>query len=152
MSIGAIWSACSPDFGVRSVVDRFAQIEPVVLLAVDGYSYGGKPYDRRAEVRSLQAALPSVRRTVVLRALDPDADLSGLENAVTWEEFEQPADGLAFNAGARRAPAVVVYRDDDAQAVVHSHDGMLIDQLRHRPSTWTPDPATGCSGSPRPGG
>src|SRR5918912_736216 len=49
-SIGAIWSSCSPDFGVRSVVDRFAQIEPRVLLAVDGYRYGGRPFDRRAEV------------------------------------------------------------------------------------------------------
>jgi acetoacetyl-CoA synthetase len=133
MSIGAIWSACSPDFGVRSVVDRFAQIEPVVLLAVDGYTYGGKPYDRRAEVRSLQAALPSVRRTVVLRALDPDADLSGLENAVTWEEFEQPADGLAFTRVAAEHPLWVVYSSGTTglpKPIVHSHVGMLIDQLK----------------------
>src|SRR5204862_193775 len=65
-SIGAIWSSCSPDFGKRSVVDRFAQIEPKVLLAVDGYRYGGKDFDRCAVVRSLVAEMPSLERTVVL--------------------------------------------------------------------------------------
>jgi acetoacetyl-CoA synthetase len=59
-SIGAIWSSCSPDFGARSVVDRFAQIEPKVLLAVDGYRYGGRDFDRREALASLQAEIPSV--------------------------------------------------------------------------------------------
>src|SRR5260221_2069245 len=62
-SIGAVWSSCSPDFGVRSVIDRFAQIEPKILLAVDGYSYGGKAIDRRADVAALQAAMPSLEHT-----------------------------------------------------------------------------------------
>jgi acetoacetyl-CoA synthetase len=134
MSIGAVWSACSPDFGVRSVVDRFAQIEPVVLLAVDGYVYGGKPYDRRAEVRALQAALPSVHRTVVLRALDPQADLDGMRDTVTWEEFEQPAgNGLAFTRVPGEHPLWVVYSSGTTglpKPIVHSHVGMLVDQLK----------------------
>src|SRR5262249_43942469 len=87
MSIGAIWSACSPRFGVRGVVDRFAQIEPSVLLAVDGYRYGGRAYSRLAEVAALQEALPTVRRTVLLRYLDPAADLAGLRDTVPWEDF-----------------------------------------------------------------
>ena len=66
-SIGAVWSSCSPDFGARSVIDRFAQIEPKVLLAVDGYRYGGKDFDRRDVVRELLASLPTVEHTVAAR-------------------------------------------------------------------------------------
>ena len=65
-SLGAVWSSCSPDFGIRSVVDRFAQIEPRVLLAVDGYRYGGRDHDLLEVVRALQEAMPSLERTVVL--------------------------------------------------------------------------------------
>src|SRR6185312_9440687 len=93
-SIGAIWSSCSPDFGPASVIDRFAQIEPKVLLAVDGYSYGGKPFDRREVLAELQEAMPTLERTVVLPYLDPEPDLSGLRDATTWEEW------LATGAGA----------------------------------------------------
>src|SRR5258707_9143444 len=81
-SIGAIWSSCSPDFGPASVIDRFAQIEPKVLFAVDGYRYGGKGFDRRDIVAQLQEAIPSLRRTVVLPYLDPEPDLSTLRDAV----------------------------------------------------------------------
>jgi acetoacetyl-CoA synthetase len=65
-SLGAIWSSCSPDFGARSVIDRFAQIEPKVLLAVDGYVYGGKSYDRRAEVAGIAAALPGLEAVIMI--------------------------------------------------------------------------------------
>ena len=71
-SLGAIWSSCSPDFGVKSVVDRFAQIEPRVLLAVDGYRYGGRDHDRLDVVRALQQAMPTLERTVVLGYLDAE--------------------------------------------------------------------------------
>ena len=69
-SIGAVWSSCSPDFGPASVVDRFAQIEPKVLFAVDGYRYGGKDFDRTATIAQLQEEMPSLERTVVLPYLD----------------------------------------------------------------------------------
>ncbi len=135
MSLGAVWSACSPDFGVRSVVDRFAQIEPTVLLAVDGYRYGGKDFSRLGEVRALQDALPSVRRTVVLRYLDPDADLSGLRDAVLWEDFEQPdSGGLEFERVPSDHPLWVVYSSGTTglpKPIVHSHGGMLVDQLKY---------------------
>src|SRR4051812_1136050 len=65
-SIGAIWSSCSPDFGARSVVDRFAQIEPKVLLTVDGYRYNGRDFDRRDVVARLQHEMPSLAATVAL--------------------------------------------------------------------------------------
>ena len=65
-SIGAVWSSCAPEFGVPTVVDRFAQIEPKVLLATDGYSYGGKHFDRRERVREIAAAIPSLEHTVMV--------------------------------------------------------------------------------------
>ena len=70
-SIGAVWSSASPDFGAGSLIDRFAQIEPKVLIAVDGYRYGGKDFDRTPVVRQLQEAMPSVEHTVLLPYLDP---------------------------------------------------------------------------------
>src|ERR1035437_7608107 len=75
-SIGAVWSSAAPEFGARSVIDRFAQIEPKVLLAVDGYRHGGKDFDRGAIVAGILAELPTVEHTVVLGYLAPDGDLS----------------------------------------------------------------------------
>ena len=69
-SIGAVWSSAAPEFGVRSVVDRFSQIEPKVLLAVDGYRYGGKDFDRRDAVDRIAAEIPSLARVVRLGYLD----------------------------------------------------------------------------------
>lgn len=71
-SLGAIWSSCSPDFGAPSVVDRFRQIEPRVLFAVDGYRYNGRDYDRRAVVAELQRQLPTLEATILIPYLDPD--------------------------------------------------------------------------------
>ena len=65
-SIGAVWSSCAPEFGVPTVVDRFKQIEPRVLLATEGYRYGGKDFDRRDHVRELEAAIPSLEHTVLI--------------------------------------------------------------------------------------
>ena len=73
-SIGATWSCCSPDFGIRSVVDRFAQIEPKVLFAADGYRYGGKDFDRHDAIAQLQGELPTLRHTVVVPLPRPGRD------------------------------------------------------------------------------
>ena len=78
-SLGAIWSSCSPDFGARAVHDRFAQIEPAVLLAVDGYVYGGKRFDIRPTITALREQLPTLRATVVVG--------EALEGCVAWEEY-----------------------------------------------------------------
>src|SRR5919199_5623117 len=81
-SIGAIWSSCSPDFGAPSVRDRFSQIEPKVLLAVDGYRYGGKDFDRMDVLARLQGEMPSLERTVLLPYLDEAPDPRRLSNAM----------------------------------------------------------------------
>ena len=81
-SLGAIWSSCAPEFGTRSVVDRFAQIEPKVLLTIDGYRYGDRAVDRRAEVAAIRAALPSLSATVCVAYLG-----IGLADSVSWDSL-----------------------------------------------------------------
>src|SRR5690606_9979299 len=86
-SLGAIWSSCSPDFGVQGVLDRFGQIEPRVLLAADGYAYGGRAHDVRERIAAVADALPTLARTVVAGRLAERPDLSGIRGAVAWDAF-----------------------------------------------------------------
>ncbi|MDO8213659.1 acetoacetate--CoA ligase [Conexibacter sp. CPCC 206217] len=154
-SIGAIWSSASPDFGARGVADRFAQIEPSLLLTVDGYRYGGKPFDRLAVVAELQRELPTLRRTVVLRYLDPHADLGGLADAVGFDAFvagatgssdpaagespaadeQVPAPVLEFAPLPFDHPLWILYSSGTTglpKAIVQGHGGILLEQLKHQ--------------------
>src|SRR4029077_5959449 len=89
-SLGAVWSSCSPDFGVQGVVDRFGQVEPKVLICADGYLVGGKQVDSLGEVTAILERLPTVTRVVVVPYLSGSPDVSGLRNAVTLQDFLQP--------------------------------------------------------------
>jgi acetoacetyl-CoA synthetase len=89
-SIGAVWTACAPDFGTKSVIDRFRQVEPGVLIAVDGYRFGGREYDRADTVRELLEALPSVRSTLLIRSLRTDAEPRAGESAGTGRGCPSP--------------------------------------------------------------
>jgi acetoacetyl-CoA synthetase len=134
-SIGAIWSSCSPDFGPASVIDRFAQIEPKVLFAVDGYRYGGKGFDRRETLTQLQAAMPSLTRTIVLPYLNPDPDLFGLRDAARWDEFSAPGEGaeLTFERVPFDHPLWVLYSSGTTglpKAIVQSQGGILLEHLK----------------------
>jgi acetoacetyl-CoA synthetase len=122
-SIGAVWSSCSPDFGVRSVIDRFAQIEPKVLLTVDGYSYGGKAIDRSADVAALQAAMPSLERTFVLPYLGHEGN---------WDDLLQPGE-LTFEQLPFDHPLWVLYSSGTTglpKAIVHGQGGILLEHLK----------------------
>jgi acetoacetyl-CoA synthetase len=134
-SIGAVWSSCSPDFGPASVIDRFAQIEPKVLFAVDGYRYGGKDFDRRETLAGLQEAMPSLERTVVLPYLAADPDLSSLRDAGRWDELLAAGEGaeLAFERVPFDHPLWVLYSSGTTglpKAIVQSQGGILLEHLK----------------------
>jgi acetoacetyl-CoA synthetase len=133
-SIGAVWSSAAPEFGARSVIDRFAQIEPKVLLAVDGYRHGGKDFDRTDVVRGILAELPSVRHTVLLPYLSQTAQLEG---ALTWQELAARGEGaeLRFEQVPFDHPLWVLYSSGTTglpKAIVQGHGGILVEQLKKR--------------------
>ena len=134
-SIGVIWSSCSPDFGLGAVVDRFAQIEPKVLFAVDGYRYGGKDYDRIEVVTRLQEEIPTLEKTVILPYLKEEPDTSDLENVVYWNEMLSRNEGaeLQFEQVPFDHPLWVVYSSGTTglpKAIVHGHGGILLEHLK----------------------
>ncbi|MDQ3862411.1 MAG: acetoacetate--CoA ligase, partial [Actinomycetota bacterium] len=134
-SIGAVWSSCSPDFGAGSVVDRIKQIEPEILIAVDGYRYGGKDYDRMEVVARLQQEIPTLQRIVVLPYLLEDPDTSPLEDVVMWDELLARHTGaeLSFEQVPFDHPLWVLYSSGTTglpKAIVHSQGGILIEHLK----------------------
>ncbi len=139
-SIGAIWSCGSPDFGSPSVIDRFMQIEPKVLFAVDGYRYGGKAFDRREIVDSIRAALPTLQKTILIPYLNPAVqslhdDQPADESVLLWQDFLQlDADAeLTFAPVPFDHPLWVLYSSGTTglpKPIVQGHGGILLEHLK----------------------
>ncbi len=130
-SLGAVFSSCAPEFGTRSVVDRWSQIEPVLLVAVDGYRYGDKPVDRRDEVAAIVAALPSLRHVVHVPYLDPEAP--AVPDATTWADLVAEPAEPAYERLPFDAPLYVLYSSGTTglpKPIVHGHGGITLEHLK----------------------
>jgi acetoacetyl-CoA synthetase len=131
-SLGAVFSSCAPEFGTRSVTDRWQQISPTVLVAVDGYRYGGKDIDRRDEVAAIRQALPSLTHTVLLPYLDPAAKPA--DGALRWSDLSAPTDEpLTYTPVPFDHPLYVLYSSGTTglpKPIVHGHGGILLEHLK----------------------
>jgi acetoacetyl-CoA synthetase len=135
-SIGAVWTACAPDFGVRSVLDRFAQVEPTVLIAADGYRFGGRDRERIETVRKLQVGLPTVQTTIVVRSLRRDSP--ALLDALAFDELVTEPREPEFEQVAFDHPLWVLYSSEDGirKGIVHA-TASFVEHLKSLGLGWT---------------
>ena len=130
-SLGAVFSSCAPEFGTKSVVDRWQQIQPRVLVAVEGYRYGAKAIDRRAEVDQIRAALPSLQTVVHLPYLD--AGSPAPEGALTWAELTAESGPLEFVRVPFTHPLYILFSSGTTglpKPIVHGHGGITVEHLK----------------------
>ena len=137
VSLGAIWSSASPDFGVQGVLDRFGQIEPTVLVSVDGYYYAGKTIDILPKIKEVQPQLKNLKKTVIVPFLNKAPELSGLKNTVAATDMAAGYDAkeVAFNRVPFNHPLYIMFSSGTTgipKCIVHGHGGTLIKHLEEQ--------------------
>jgi acetoacetyl-CoA synthetase len=133
ISIGAVWSSASPDFGASSVLERFGQIEPKILIAVNGYNYGGKAFDKSETVETLQNNIPSLLKTVIIPYFE--GGKIDYRNSVLWlQTIDNQSVALSFTPVEFSHPMWVLYSSGTTgipKAITHSQGGMLLEHLKY---------------------
>ncbi|MCX7054740.1 MAG: acetoacetate--CoA ligase [Proteobacteria bacterium] len=132
-SLGATWSSCSPDFGIRGVIDRFGQIAPKVLFTADGYYYGGKTLDSIERIAGILASLPSVTCVVIVANVSPRPDLARLPTARHYKEFGGADATLRFERMPFDHPLYILYSSGTTgvpKCIVHGAGGTLLQHLK----------------------
>jgi acetoacetyl-CoA synthetase len=133
-SLGAVWAACAPEFGARSVVARFAQIEPTVLLCVGGYGFRNRYVDRRAEVETIRSQMPTVEHVVWVPYGEAE-----IPDAVRWDELVSQDGPLEFDPVPFDHPLYVLFSSGTTglpKAIVHGHGGQLVEHLKSQGLVW----------------
>jgi acetoacetyl-CoA synthetase len=137
-ALGAIWSSVGPDFGTPGVLDRFSQLEPVVFFHVDGYQYGGKPFDRRPEVEKILAKLTSVKHVIQHPYLDPANPRRLTPGTIFWNELldhpSVPRETFRYEEVPFNHPLWILFSSGTTglpKPIMHSHGGILVEQLKH---------------------
>jgi len=134
-SIGAIWSSCSPDFGIKGVLDRFGQIQPKILFTANGYSYNGKNHDSLARIGGILKELPSIEKVVVIPYTEERADISAISNAIHYQDFISKDEGLRiqFEQLPFDHPVYIMYSSGTTglpKCMVHGAGGTLLQHLK----------------------
>jgi len=134
-SLGAAWSSCSPDFGIKGVLDRFGQIEPKLLFTADGYFYNGKSFDSIERVSGILAQLPATEKVIVVPYVNEAPDISKLDRSVLWDDFMagEDADRIDFVQVPFEHPLYVMYSSGTTgkpKCMVQSQGGILVNQLK----------------------
>ncbi|MCD6533423.1 MAG: acetoacetate--CoA ligase [Deltaproteobacteria bacterium] len=134
-SIGAIWSSCSPDFGIKGVLDRFGQIEPRILFTANGYSYNGKEFSSLEKIGEILGSLPSIEKVIVIPYTEERADISAINNAIHFQDFLSQEDGLEidFEQLPFDHPLYIMYSSGTTgtpKCIVHGAGGTLIQHLK----------------------
>ncbi len=132
-SLGAIWSSCSPDFGVSGALERFAQIRPKILFCVDGYHYNGKRYEIMGSVQSVATRISSVEKVIIVPYLDSTPDIRGLDNVLLFGDFETTSKDMEFVQLPFDHPLYILYSSGTTgrpKCIVHGAGGTLLQHVK----------------------